>query len=263
MIVFLENRVLIKISGPDSFNFLQSQFTNDINKIDDQQLQMNAYCQHQGKIISLIWIFKKENNYFLSLPSELKDLVLSRLQMFKLMSEIEITDSSSQINQYGLINTRYDGCLKIINNLSLYTTSNTLEVNCDLDVWEKECIENKLPEIYLNNSEKHIPQSLNLDINELGVSFTKGCYPGQEVVARMHYLGKPKRRLFKFSSEFSPSIGDLINIKDSKSLKSSGMVLRVTKNDECYHLLGTFEIEHTDKPIFLNNDTNKTLTINE
>jgi len=261
MIIKLEFRALIKISGIDATNFLQSQFSNDIKSLKQGQIQLNAYCQHQGKIMALLWVFIKNDSFYLSLPEELKGLILSKLNMFKLMSKVNIEDVSLEINQYGLIDEKLDGSMKLKNNLSLHTTKKTLESNFDSNLWEKACIDNDLPEIYLKTSEKFIPQALNLDIDEIGVSFTKGCYPGQEVVARMHYLGKPKRRLVHFSSKYETTIGDLINVKDSKSLKSSGVTLRVAKIGEIYHSLSTFEMQHINESAYLNNDVNKPLTI--
>ena len=261
MIIKLELRALIKISGIDATNFLQSQFSNDIKSINPDQIQLNAYCQHQGKIMALLWVFIKNDSFYLSFPKELKEIVLSKLNMFKLMSKVTIEDVSLQINQYGLIDEKVEGCMKLKNNLSLFTTRKTLESSVDINLWEKACIDNGLPEIYLKNSEQFIPQALNLDIDETGVSFTKGCYPGQEVVARMHYLGKPKRRLFYFSSKSEATIGDLINVKDSKSLRPSGVILRVAKIDENYHLLATFEIQHINELAYLNGDHEKPLMI--
>jgi len=211
--------------------------------------------------MALLWVFIKNDSFYLSFPKELKGLILSKLNMFKLMSKVNIEDVSLEINQYGLIDEKLDGSMRLRNNLSLLTTRKTLESSVDINLWEKACIDNELPEIYLNTSDKFIPQALNLDIDEIGVSFTKGCYPGQEVVARMHYLGKPKRRLFHFSSKYESTTGDLINVKDSKSLKSSGVILRVAKIDENYHSLSTFEIQHISESAYLNNDVNKSLMI--
>ena len=261
MIIKLDNRALLKVSGNDAKSFLQGQLTNDIFQISANKIQINAYCQHQGKIMAILWVFIRNENFYLSLPEDLKDLVISKLNIFKLMSDVEIEDFSHKINQYGLIDEKYPGSFTIRNNLSLLTTREVIDANGIMDQWEKSCIENSLPEIYRETSEQFIPQSLNLDIDEIGVSFTKGCYPGQEVVARMHYLGKPKRRLFHFSSKCEATIGDLINVKDSKSLKSSGVVIRVTKTDENYHSLGIFEIQHISECAYLNNDVNKPLTI--
>ena len=113
MLTLLNNRSLIKLSGEDSEVFLQSQLTNDIKKIRENEIQLNAYCQHQGKIIAIIWVFKKDSNYYLSVPDELKELVLSKLNMFKLMSKVEIEDFSEKVNQYGLINEVKENSFKI------------------------------------------------------------------------------------------------------------------------------------------------------
>jgi len=261
MIVHLKNRSLIKISGKDNLTFLQSQFSNNIELLGECSLQINTYCQHQGKIIAIFWVFKRDSSYYLSFPSNLKESVLNKLNIFKLMSEVDIEDISDQENQYGLIDEIVPGSIEINQNLSLLVTKNSLKGNSNEDFWEMRCIDGNLPEVHLRTSEKFIPQDLNLDVDEIGVSFTKGCYPGQEIVARMHYLGKPKRRLFRFISKFEANIGDSITTMDSASLKPSGVVLRVAKVDKNFLLLGTFEIKLTNEPVYLNNDVNKPLKI--
>lgn len=261
MFVKLDNRSLLKVSGPDSENFLQSQFSNDIKNIKDSHIQINAYCQHQGKIIAIIWVFKRLDSYYLSLPLDLKDLVLSKLNMYKMMSNLQIDDFSLKVNQYGLIEEISDNSIKLTNNLSLLTTRETI-LNCDATAeWEFACIKDKLAEINLNLSENFIPQALNLDIDLRGVSFSKGCYPGQEVVARMHYLGKPKRRLFIFNSNTKVVVGDKLNVDNSKSLKSSGQVIRATKRDNLYYFLATFEVNQVQNKVFINGEKDKLVEI--
>jgi len=261
MIILLKERSLIKVSGEDAESFLQSQFSNDVKNITEKQIQMNAYCQHQGKIILLLWVFKKQGSYYLSVPKELVALLIAKLNIFKLMSKVVIEDFSEKIYQYGLINENNVNSMRIIDNLSLLTTREPLTDHHDYAYWEDACINVSLPEIYLNMSEKLTPQAINLDINEIGVSFSKGCYPGQEVVARMHYLGKPKRRLFRFTSQFEVFIGDNLNVKDSQSLKSSGQIIRAIKKGAEFHFLGVFDVNHTQERIFLNNDQNKLVSI--
>ena len=261
MVIKLHDRALLKVSGPDSENFLQSQFSNDIKNIKDNHIQVNAYCQHQGKIIAIIWVFKRLDGYYLSLPIDLKDVVLSKLNMYKMMSKLQIDDLSLKVNQYGLIGENRDNSIKITGNLSLLTSRETI-LNCDDDTeWEFACINDKLPEINLSLSEYFIPQALNLDIGLLGVSFSKGCYPGQEVVARMHYLGKPKRRLFIFNSDFKVIVGDSLNVDNSLSLKSSGQVIRATERDNRYYFLATFEVNQIQNKVFLNGDKDKLVKI--
>ena len=73
MRVFLNDRALFRISGLDSEVFLQSQFSNDISKIGANRIQLNAYCQHQGKIIALFWLMRSEDSFLLSFPADLAE----------------------------------------------------------------------------------------------------------------------------------------------------------------------------------------------
>ena len=259
--ILLENRSLLKVSGNDAESFLHSQFSNDIRHIDEKKVQINAYCQHQGKVIVIPWVIKKRDSYYLSIPSEMKDIVLSKLNMFKLMSQVDIEDFSKKIYQYGLIGESNTKSYQICDDLSLLTSREVLTDYHNNSLWEIECIKKILPEVYASISEKHIPQSFNLDINQFGVSFTKGCYPGQEVVARMHYLGNPKRRLFHFTSKFEAFVGDTLNVNDSRSLKSSGQVIRVAKDDNKFHFLAVFKAGQINNHIFLNNDQSKIVNL--
>jgi len=261
MIIKLKNRALIKVTGEDASSFLQSQFSNNIDLIKPNKIQINAYCQHQGKIMAILWVFSKHNHFYISLPEELKALIIKKINTYKMMSNVDIKDLSNQINQYGLVDEENKDAYLLKNNLSLLTTRKLVDGLESHNLWEKACIDNKIPEIFSSTSEKFTPQALNLDIDEFGASFSKGCYPGQEVVARMHYLGKPKRRLFNFLSESEAIIGDSITVSVSSSLRSSGVVLRVAKIDNHYQLSGTFEISHINDPIYLNDDLNKPLTI--
>ena len=254
---FLKNYSLLRIGGKDSKDFLNSQFTNNIYSLSSDSLQLNAYCQHQGKIISLLWTFTEDESYYLCFHSSLLEVVINRLNMFKMMSDVRIEDVSNQFFLYAGVDEQQANSFHFKSNFFLFKSKQKLDNFFEEDLWNRLCIEKGIPEIYRDTSEQFIPQALNLDINETGVSFTKGCYPGQEVVARMHYLGKPKRRLFRFTSQFEVSIGDNLNVKDSKSLKSSGQVIRVTKNDTEYQFLGVFDVGHINDKIFLNTDQTK------
>jgi len=160
MITKLNNRALLKVSGPDAEVFLQSQFSNDIKQIAKKEIQINAYCQHQGKIIAIIWVFIKKSNYYLSFPLDLKEIVLTKLNMFKLMSHLDIKDCSSTINQYGVIGENRNNSYKINDNLSLLTTRECI-LDCSNNFeWELACIKNKIPEVYKSYSEIFIPQAL-------------------------------------------------------------------------------------------------------
>ena len=261
MITQLKNRTLIRLSGKDVQPFLQGQFSNDINALDEGVVQINAYCQHQGKIIALVWVMKKDEDFYVSFPADLEEVVAKRLNMFKMMSDVTITEVSNGIIQLGVIDEVFDNSFKLNDQQSIALVDNVDGINfSNSEIWEQACIENGLPEVYLNTSEQFVPQLLNLDIDEVGVSFTKGCYPGQEVVARLHYLGKSKRRLRTFECEGDIVVGDELIATHSTSSKASGMVVRHVKLETKSLCLATIEIAHEDGEITLNNTRKTKLT---
>lgn len=194
----------LSVSGKDAHFFLQGQLSNDIDKIIDENWQLNAYCQHQGRIIALMWVQKKCDTFYLDFASDLLELVYSRLNMFALNAEVVFNKIDAQV-----------------------TPIDTAQVS-------------------LITSEKFIPQDLNLDINEIGVSFTKGCYPGQEVVARVHYLAQPKRRLYQFECDFNVTPLDKLTLEDAT--KNVGVVLNQVRS--C--LFAVLKVSEKDKALFIN-----------
>ena len=259
----LKNRALLRISGADAEEFLQNQFSNDIKKIENSNVQINAYCQHQGKIITLLWVMRTDSNFLLSFPDDLFEKVISRLQMFVIMSDVIIEDVSKEFSQIGLIDEEAPESYYINDRMSLLISSSKEKIaksSTNADEWSKVTIDSQLPEVFLSTSEKFVPQMLNLDINEVGVNFSKGCYPGQEVVARLHYLGKAKRRLFSFKSDSEMQIGDNLFCASSKAAKArgkrykgSGIVVNKVKYNSLFYCLATLDVDLIDEEITLNN----------
>jgi folate-binding protein YgfZ len=260
----LNNRVLLNLSGKDVQSFLQGQFSNDINALEEGTVQINAYCQHQGKIIALIWVMKIDEDFYVSFPADLEEVVAKRLNMFKMMSDVTISDVTDKVIQLGIIQPgkqKLSDLYQLNTQQSIALVDNVDGINLsNSEIWEQACIESGLPEVYLNTSEQFVPQLLNLDIDEVGVSFTKGCYPGQEVVARLHYLGKSKRRLRTFECEGDIVVGDELIATHSTSSKASGMVVRHVKLETKFLCLATIEIAHEDGEITLNNTRKTKLT---
>jgi len=257
MIILLKDRALLKLSGSENEAFLQAQLSNDISKLDDSSVQLNAYCQHQGKILALFWVIRAGDDFLLSFPIDLLDSIKTRLQMYVLMADVKITDVTEQYLQIGLIGKSQKDSFTINEQLSLIIADPKNLSKFELtsqDYWDKACVDLLLPEVSIASTETYIPQMLNLDINEVGVSFSKGCFPGQEVVARLHYLGKVKRRLFAFKSDSPLSIGDTLHCAESKSAKASGSVVSQVKFGADFYCLATLEVENKDNKITINND---------
>lgn len=249
MIVDLSHRALLRVSGIDAADFLHKQLSNDILNLGDNQVQLNAYCTHQGKVVALLRVFKQRQYYYLDFPADLLDKVCKRLNMFILNAQVVLSDVSNNFVRLGFINEvppRDLGQIitySEVQDLLLLekSTASTFDL-ADESHWQFANIKQMLPEVSLATSEKFVPQMLNLDIDELGVNFAKGCYPGQEVVARLHYLGKAKRRLTILKSGQKISTGDELTIKASQSLKASGWVVLVAKVGNIFYCLASVEL---------------------
>jgi folate-binding protein YgfZ len=207
---------------------------------------------------------RSDNSFLLSFPIDLLVKVISRLKMFVIMSDVIIEDITSSFVQLGLIKEINSNGYLINENMSLSVQSkkNDIEVTVNnQDDWIRACIDSGIPEVFLSTSEKLVPQMLNLDIDEIGVNFSKGCYPGQEVVARLHYLGDAKRRLFAFTSDSEMEVGESLFCASSKAAKArgdrykgSGIVVSKVKYNSLFYCLGTMDIDLLSDKITLNNE---------
>jgi len=184
--------------------------------------------------------------------------------MFVIISDVVIEDITKDFIQVGSIDEAHQRALVINDKLSLIIADkqDINKFNMEpIEHWNMACIDSSLPEIFSITSEKLVPQMLNLDINEFGVNFSKGCYPGQEVVARLHYLGSAKRRLFAFKLDSDANVGDSLYCATSRSAiargtryKSSGMVVFKLKYNSNFYCLATLDVEIKDEKITLNNE---------
>ena len=191
--------------------------------------------------------------------------------MFVIMSDVIIQDVTSRYEQVGLINEIHNKGYLINDKMSLSVQSkkNDIEVSTNnQDEWLKSCIMSGIPEVFLSTSEKLVPQMLNLDSDEFGVNFSKGCYPGQEVVARLHYLGEAKSRLFSFTSESEMIVGDNLYCASSKAAKArgerykgSGIVVNKVKYNSIFYCLATLDLDLLSDKVTLNNEHGPILNI--
>ena len=221
---------IIKTSGEEAQSFLHGQFTNDLSQVDNSTSQLSSYCNAKGRLLSIFRIFKHNDNYLLLLRKDVLDNTLKKLNMFKLMAKVEITNSSDEYVVLGLAGNNTESILKN-NNIDFPENDNQCfgndgfmltridkqraviiaqpekavelwkifkndSVKRNYNIWQLFDIRNGIPEITEETFESFIPQMVNLELID-GVNFQKGCYPGQEIVARTHYLGKPNRRMYK------------------------------------------------------------------
>ncbi|MGI9225676.1 MAG: YgfZ/GcvT domain-containing protein [Woeseiaceae bacterium] len=174
----------ILVSGADAFDFLQAQLSNDLRLLDDDDRLLSAWCNPKGRVICLMTVLRNDSDFALVLPSELADGVLSRLTMMRFRAKAEFDLSAA--------------------------TAADLGIEDDVDAWLLKNLRAGRAEIWKAQSEAFTPHMLNLDL--LGaVNFDKGCYPGQEIVARTHYRGASRRRTHRFTSAEPVTPGDKVS----------------------------------------------------
>lgn len=218
------------VTGEDAESFLQNLLTNDVKAAQPGQAQLSAFCQAKGRILAIFWLVRRGNDFILLLPADQTDFLAQRLTMFKLRSKVDITVMADcpvialpNKHDHAGISAKIDEALTIA-LLPAEDLDNTLTQLHQAGLaqqashcWQQVLLNNGYPMIFAASRERFTAQQVNLDLAG-GVSFRKGCYPGQEVVARLHYLGEAKRRLFigEVASTELPSPGTDINNADGE-----------------------------------------------
>lgn len=216
----LKEMAVVEVSGADAMGFLHGQFTNHINEIGDA-FRLAAYCQPQGRILSLMRVVKKDDLFYLIMPQDLIEGFIKRLSMFILRSKVSIR-LADELAVFGVIslnkqlpdidhavidNDMVIGRVSNWGNLqrALLVANpekalNQMQVTDDSAMWFLSEIETSTPWVFEKTKEAFIPQWINLDLIG-GLVFDKGCYPGQEIISRMQHLGKTPRRLVLLKSD--------------------------------------------------------------
>ncbi len=243
---------LIECSGQDIEKFLQGQITANILDVTEAKALFSAYCDHKGRIISSFYVLKKSKNYYLCLPKSMIEKTLLELNKFAIFSKVKLEDVSTSYFIYGSTQGDIQNAVLLPGNMSryIYFSSNldscfrendgvTENINDSLNEhqWLELDIQNKIVMIEPETSEIFIPHQLNYqDIP--AISFNKGCYRGQEIIARMHYLGKLKQHLYACKIE-APNCGLNSSIIDNKGHELGQVVARLLLKDGYYSVLAT------------------------
>jgi folate-binding protein YgfZ len=210
---------ILSVTGDDAASFLQGQMTCSVYDVTDSQSRISAFCDPKGRVISTFFLVKNQNGFLLILPQALLITVLNRLERYRLRAKVEIADVSEEMSLIGI--RQKDTSIPFFDIHALRTHRESL-IFIDLDVtkhrtlaivptdainehfpdcqirppqqWQLFDIESAIPWLSTETSEEFIPQWLDLH-HFNAISYTKGCYTGQEVVARTHHLGKVVRSL--------------------------------------------------------------------
>ena len=232
--ILLPNLGVLRVGGADARTFLQGQFTNDVGLLADGRTQLAACCTNQGRVIALVRFRQTDDAIYALLPADLLGKVATHLRKFVLRSKVEILqaadlnvgailtgDAAATVRVHrmfdeaaltmspvplagstAVVSFQYAPGREVVaappaawRSISGFSLSQpSLRGQAE---WLAADVAAGLPHVFAATSEQFIPQMLNLDLID-GVSFTKGCYAGQEIVARTHHLGRVKRRTMRF-----------------------------------------------------------------
>lgn len=254
----LSDQALLRIHGDDALIFLNNQLSNDIRRVDATHGQIAAWCNAKGRVITLVRVFKRDEGYYLLLPADLREAVRERLRRFVLRAKVAIENDDGLVpvgisgphadallraalpgvpamtgdclTQNGLTMLRISGvhprCLLIAPVVTVSALWEKLippAVPVGPQAWAWLDIAAGVPRVDAATSEEFVPQMTNLELLN-GVDFKKGCYPGQEIVARMHYLGRLKQRMYRAHAESIAAPGTPIFAPDLPG-QSTGAVI--------------------------------------
>ena len=221
-----QNIKILEVTGADTKKFLQGLTTTDLNKLSsDDDIQFTAFANLKGRIISLCFVkYIDENKLLLSVDESVVDDLLSWLKKYGMFSKVSFTIN----DEYSLFYTE-----KGLFNHNILAT-NSLPSGMSFVEVQKQNIINKLAFINAKNFEKFLPAELELDNLEDVVCYTKGCYMGQEVIARMHYKAKLKKELAIVKSNNNITQTEL---KDENSKPLANVINKVFIDNVCYMLV--------------------------
>ena len=219
-LISLPHLTALELTGEDAQAFLQSQVPSDIRQLNAEKAQISGWCTAKGRLLTTFVIWPVANGYRLILATDVADAIAKRLKMFVLRLKVQITrlddpvagllnppaalgalnvpKAAWQVRQAeGVTAIRLDGTRVLLTGTQAALAAHTSGLQSgQTEAWLRADIAHGFPLVTQATSEHYVPQMVNLD-KLGGVSFKKGCYPGQEIVARTHYLGKIKRHLYR------------------------------------------------------------------
>ncbi len=261
----LKHLAIIEIAGNDAQSFLQRQLTSDVSEVTHERAQFSAYLNPKGRVIANFILMMRYQKYYLVITKELAEILTRRLKLYRLRAKVaidirpdlvfcscigasgmvdsslpksvwetELIDESTVLRWPGV--DRRHGILTALGQVQGAATSENL---CPAEMWWAQDIAAGIPWVVPDTSETMVAQAINLDLLD-AINWTKGCYPGQEIVARLHYRGGINRRMFQAycNARAAPKPGDVITCPDIVG-SQTGMVINslIQKNGQRAEML--------------------------
>jgi len=257
---------LIEFTGEDAEGFLQGQLSCDVRQANPQQAMYGGYCSPKGRLLATFLLWRSGESFFMQLPAVLRESIQKRLGMFVLRSRVKLADASNALIRIGIagpgaaaavqktVARMPSGRLAVADTGgvtvirlgdqrfelvspperagSLWDALAERVTPAGAAAWDWHEIREGIPVVLPATQDQFVPQMANLELVG-GVSFQKGCYPGQEIVARTHYLGRLKRRMYlaHLESDTAPAPGDELHAPDTPG-QAVGTVVRAAPAPE-------------------------------
>lgn len=260
---------LIALTGEDAAHFLHNQITNDVENLNTNEARLAGYCSPKGRLLATFLMWKSADAIMLQLPREIQAPIQKRLQMFVLRAKVKLADATDNHVVLGLVGpaaavtlAKWFPTMPAVPYAKVESEAGTLIRMADApgtpryqwitfqavaedawpylveklspvgpSAWRLTDIHAGIPQIRQATQEQFVPQMVNFELIG-GVNFKKGCYPGQEIVARSQYLGKLKRRMMYASiaaQEVKPGM-EIFSIADPE--QPCGMVVNAETSSQ-------------------------------
>jgi hypothetical protein len=233
---------VLRFEGADAGKFLQGQLSNDVGRLTAGAILRAGLHSPQGRTVSLLWLAKHAEGHILALlPRELATAVTTQLKRYLLRAKLSITDDSDRCQLLGRwqagVSSLLPGEWRLDSEraLSLQPAGEPAAPDAVMtrEQWRALDVSVGAPQVYAATSGQFVAQMINLDCVD-AVSFTKGCYTGQEVIARAHYRGRVKRRMQRFETLESARLapGDTGRLDDGRAFRVVEAVTRADGRSE-------------------------------
>ncbi|AZP73242.1 folate-binding protein [Pseudomonas poae] len=273
----LSHEGVLAVRGADAAKFLQGQLTCNLNYLSETQASLGARCTQKGRMQSSFRILLQGDGVLLAMASELLEPQLADLKKYAVFSKSKLTDESAGWARFGLADAdqalaslglelppETDSVVRTDTLIAIRVSPGRAELwvpaehaqtvrsqltaalkEGDLNEWLLGQVRAGIGQVMPQTRELFIPQMLNLQAIG-GVSFKKGCYTGQEIVARMQYLGKLKRRLYRLSLDAAETPEPGTPLFSPSHNSSIGEVVLAAKADQSIELLAVLQAEAAD-----------------
>lgn len=257
----LEGFAAIAVTGPDAKSFLQGQLSYDLDRLTPARAELAACSSAQGRVQAVLWLIERSDALLLVLPISVAEATLIRLRKYVLRAKakLEVSARFAVFTALGLpalgesrthveagerSYVQWPGGERVL--CLAPPESGDCNAIASLE-WHRADIEAGLPQVFPETIESFVAQMLNLDVLG-GISFDKGCYTGQEIIARMHFRGAAKRRMFRFRTDAAaPAPGTRVVVDG----QHAGDVADAVGIDGGSELLAVISLSHADSALRL------------